>query len=234
MNLWTYWEGSKPEYIDVCLRSIQIIKDVDFHLVTPDNLHTYLPANTIHPDFAKLNEPALRADYIRCAILCEHGGMWWDADTVALRSPTHLIKNDPECIYTTWNKLPVRALNGYIYFRSNSELCKEWKRLVDQRLDKQEEVLWCGLGEQILTPLVINNEHATRVDRTTFLPIDIDSSVSAFFEPGNPDKFITSKTVCFGLNHSWFMYHKSDVINMEWNNSDILFHQLMNITRNSL
>jgi hypothetical protein len=204
----------------------------DFWLVTPETLSDWLPPGTLHEAYRTLPQPALRADAIRAALLTTHGGWWWDADTVALRSPETIVENIPqaEAIYTTWTKPPTRVLNGYIYIAPGSQIGRDWLAHVNATLDRDPaSVDWCSLGEKTITAMMVDNPNAYLVSRDMFLPIDIDSDVSSFFEPGE-FRSMPEHTVCYGLNHSWFIYHHAQDMALprcEWRSSPLLIHSLL-------
>lgn len=232
MNVWTYWEGPKPAYISLCLQSMRRacnVPGISFEVVTPESVLKILPDKTLHKNYRILPQAALRADCIRAALLAEHGGWWWDADTIALRTPP--IITSSSFFYMVWKNPPTRVLNGYIHLQKNSETAIAWLEEINQLLaEKVEAIAWCDLGEKILTDRLIGNNSAYEIHRSTYLPIDIDSNVQEFFTTNDFRKYITEHTICYGLNHSWFMYHHPKAMNMnpqEWQNSPLLIHQLL-------
>lgn len=233
--MWTYWEGFKPEYIDTCLRSMQRVCGDACVIVTPETVGDYLSSGTLHDAYRTLPQPALRADAIRAALLATHGGWWWDADTVALRSPDIVLDTIPqaEAIYTTWTKPPIRVLNGYIYVAPGSQIGRDWLAHVNARLDRDPTSIdWCSLGEKTITDMVLDNPNAYRVSRDVFLPIDIDCDVELFFKEQETSEYrLPLHSVCFGLNHSWFMFHHAkDMLlpRTRWWSSPLMIHQLLN------
>jgi len=240
MNVFTYWEREKPNYINLCLASIEKVcceGGIRFILVTPENLCNHLPDGVLHENYRLLPQPALRADCIRAALLATHGGWWWDADTVAIRPPNLLSEMyaDANALYMTWSNPPRRALNGYIYFPKEHPVARAWLNKINDLLRRNpEEASWCSLGEALLTDMLNDCQDAREIDRRLFLPIDIDSSVATFFSEGDPQAYIEDDTVCFGLNHSWFMYHKPHDMELapsRWVNSPLLIHQLLQYAR---
>lgn len=232
MNIFSYWEGPRPEYIQVCLDSMARVLGDDFRLVTPETVDQWLPPDTLHPAYKTLPQPALRADAIRAALLAVYGGWWWDADTVAICRPDRLLAENPgaEALYTTWTRAPLRVLNGYVWVRPGSTLSARWLEHVNRTLERDAtSVDWCSLGEQLLTGLMTAFPQAVRIPRQLVLPIDIDSNVAEFFQPG---KFwsMSDRAVCYGLNHSWFMYHHGPHMLLpraEWGGSPLLIHSLL-------
>ncbi len=235
MNLWTYWEGPRLPYLSVCLETMQLIssrKGLEFNLVTPETLSEFIPSDYLNPNYKNLKQPALKADCIRAALLAYYGGWWFDADTVMIRSPESIIKtyDDPEIAYCTWTKPPRRVLNGYIYFRKDNPLAKDWLETINNALEDPNSVSWCSIGEGILTKRVPGTHRAVEIPRRLFLPVDIDSRVSDFFNPGKVEEYVWEDTVCFGLNHSWFLYHHAGETQAKpqaWDNGDSLFFRLM-------
>lgn len=232
MRVWSYWEGPMPRYISTCLESMQCVLR-DFVLTTPQNLQDYIPSDLLHPNYLQLKQPELRADCVRAVLLATHGGWWWDADTVALKDPEllHIRHPNASVLYCQWKKDPLRVLNGYIYFRPGSTTAQQWLALINRQLAcDPADVSWCSLGEKLLTILVHGDSTAMLLDRSTCLPIDIDSDVELFFQPGDPEDYVTQNSICFGLNHSWFMYHKPREINLPlaaWLSSPLLIHRLL-------
>lgn len=228
MNVWTYWEGPRPPFIDVCLASLaSACKDDDFYLVTPKTLPEYLVPETLHPNYKKIKEVAIRAGCIRAGLLATHGGCWFDADTLGLQSPTLVANRYPgaEAIYTVWNRLPYRVLSGYIYLTAS--VAGIWLQQINDFLENTlKKVVWCVLGEGILTPLLSKMPTAVRVPRQLFLPVDIDSHVEMLLSNQPLEPLINSSTICFGLNHSYMMHHHPKVMAPPWD-SDRLIHKLL-------
>jgi hypothetical protein len=174
--------------------------------------------------------------------------MYWDADTIGLRNPAELVeeyeafeyasvnrkvKPIVDVLYTTWDRPRLRALNGYVYMRKGCYEAMEWLRRVNKRLETQREnpVVWAELGEQLLTPIVMESATAWRVPRETFLPIDVDSCVEWFFGHWQQRHCISvEKAVCFGLNQSYFWHHhrrEMELPQEKWESSPLLIHTLL-------
>jgi len=120
MNVWSYWEGRRPHYIDVCIESMRkVCEQSTYTLVTPENLDQYLDVETIHTNFRGLPaSPTYRANVYRAALLAKHGGLWVDADTIGLQDPVRLLElysEDASVIYAQWTNLPLRVMNERLY-----------------------------------------------------------------------------------------------------------------------
>lgn len=253
MNLWSYWEGPRNPFIDTCLRSIERVcgDDTEFRLLTPETLEEYI-GDLLHPNYRHIDNIAMRVGAIRVAILARFGGMWWDADTIGLRDPIELVRqyenirfdninlsgveNTANVLYTTWDRPPLRILNGYIYMRQGCDDALEWLEQVNKRLETQREnpVVWTELGEMILTPLLVKSKTAWRVPRWKFLPVDVDSNVARFFEPVPTGEVATlaalTTAVCIGMNYSWFRTQRPADLTLppeKWAKSPLLIHRLL-------
>ena len=224
MTVWTYWEGPIPPHIQVCLSSMKKVLGSSLTVLDP-NVANELVGDHLNPNWHKLSQPALRADALRAALLALFGGWWWDADTVALRKPDQ--HQDATVLYTTWTRQPTRVLNGYIWFSEDSPIAAKWLEAVNDALENPANIDWTSIGEKLLTGLVLDEPTAVRVDRHLLLPVDIDSDVKHFFEDRALEPYLQLNPICFGLNHSWFMYHKPKQMALQsWRNK-LLIHRLM-------
>ena len=215
-----------PPHIHVCLGSMRRVLGSSLTVLDPDTAKEVV-GDRLNPNWLKLSQPALRADALRAALLAAYGGWWWDADTVALKKPDCLMVQNASVLYTTWTKSPVRVLNGYIWFAENSSIAIKWLNSVNAALEHPDSIDWTAIGEKLLTGLVLGKSTAVKVDRCMLLPVDIDSDVKHFFEYKDLNEYLVLDPVCFGLNHSWFMYHKPGHMTMESWNDGLLIHQLL-------
>lgn len=219
--IWSYWEGPMPVWIQGCVLAMQRMYPT-FTLITPDNIAKYLP-NRPKQQLADVRLVAHRADYYRAALLYTYGGFWFDADTFPIKTPYHLA-TDHDLVYAVWDKEPRRVFNGYVYATAKSRVADQWFNLVSLTLAKKE-FGWTALGESILTPLS-QWKNTKQVPRSTFVPLDVDSNPELLFSRDEPEKYITEDTVCFGLNHSWMMFHYSKHLSRT-KPCNCLFHQLL-------
>jgi hypothetical protein len=86
--VWTYWENksgrSKPyAHIQLCFETmLKHYNKYNFIILNPETIKQYLP--NIRTDLNNLMI-AQKVDYYRVALLETYGGIWVDADTIALR-----------------------------------------------------------------------------------------------------------------------------------------------------
>jgi hypothetical protein len=244
VNVWTYWEGPRLPYIDLCLESMARVcaaPGVEFRVVTPENLREFVNPTMIHSAYRRLPGPALRADCVRAALLAARGGWWWDADSLGLHPAAGLLirYGNPQVAYMTWTKPPRRVINGYLYVAPGCGLAAEWLARINAMLRRRDRRcrIWGQLGEVILNELVSDRPGYVEIDRRLFLPVDIDSSVSDFFERMDFRPYLLPETVLFGLNHSWFVHHRRADVTLppaEWGESPLLVHRLLHHVRTEM
>jgi Glycosyltransferase sugar-binding region containing DXD motif len=151
-----YWEGRKPRWIDVCIKSMQSASaGCEFHLATPENIADYLPKDTLLANLSKLEHPSHRCDYYRGALLYHHGGFCFDADTIGLRSPEELASD--KLVYSMWRNAPARVIGAYLGAPPRHPIVWEWlKKMMDLVVSYDSEVRlrWGAMIEEILTPML--------------------------------------------------------------------------------
>ena len=235
MKVFSYWEGPMPEYIKICIQTME--RNCDrFTLLTPENIEQHLSYSPLNIEACKmLRKPAHRADCYRVAIIHLNGGLWLDCDTVVISGLNSFKKTvspyRDAFFYSKWND--GRVLNGYFYATKNNNLLGEWLNGINKALSKKGNSQWTRFGEAILTPLIKSNRfNAVSIDRRIFLPINVDRIPWVFFEPVHWSSFVTQGTVAIGLNHSWFCDHVPTFVNSRkpWDGSGLI-HQLINEMR---
>jgi len=231
--VWCYWVGKMWPHIAVCLDSIKrCCRESAFKLVTDDTFMDYVYRDRVHPDWRKIPEPGVRSDIIRAALLAEHGGVYLDADTICLRDPV-LLATDCDLRYARWSTPPDRVIAGYVSARPGSQIASKWLANINETVEKRgaENIGWLDIGEGCLTP-VVNATPGYYHDEmllSTVLPIEIDREVGLFFTTMDWRAFVRPSTVCFGLNHSWFVSRRpKDFEDPEkWKDSPMLIHKLL-------
>lgn len=195
--MWTYWEGDRPWWIDVCLRTLQ---QHGVRLLTPETVGDFLNSDLIHS--TRHLTPAHRADVYRAALLADHGGWWFDADTILLREPPR----SDRMMYGVWTVPPHRVLNGIVFAPKGSPAAAMWRDHTTQALKScstSSRVSWTTFGEACLTPAVAAFPDCTQqYALSDYFPIDVDSEYNLLLARGDWRAFTNSDTVAFGLNGS--------------------------------
>ena len=112
MNIFTFWEGPMPAYIDLCIRTWK----QPYTVLNYENLHNYtdLPIDKIK----RFSLPQI-ADCVRVHVLRDQGGYWLDADTIMVTGelPDTDMVGDPE---TRMNTI------GLLYSEPHSKMFELW------------------------------------------------------------------------------------------------------------
>lgn len=91
-TIWVYWENppkvsKRPAIIDACLDTIFRNSGCEVILVSRASIGDYV--DHVHPAIDFLSG-AHQSDVFRLNVLCTHGGMYLDADTIVMTSLRHL------------------------------------------------------------------------------------------------------------------------------------------------
>lgn len=84
-RIWGFWDKDDiPPLVQRCINTWFIVHfDWDIHIVTPENVNTYLkPGVDIPENLMRDEEPAKQSDMIRFALLYKYGGVYIDATTL--------------------------------------------------------------------------------------------------------------------------------------------------------
>lgn len=153
--VWTYWEGDKPPFIQLCDESIQYYCDKTpirrIH-ITPDTLDKYLK---LPPKWHRMKNPAQKSDILRAALLYHYGGIWLDSDVVAVEPFDKLL----DCLKATeffcFRLDEGNVTMSCIVARKGSRIAHEWLNRALKRLRKGLTSYRC-LGVSILKHVIKN------------------------------------------------------------------------------
>lgn len=115
MNVYTFWEGKKPDYIKLCQ---QTWKKLDYNIIelNYDNISQYTDL------ISRFTLPQ-QADFIRVHVLRDNGGYWLDADTIIFGNK---LPETNKSVMLLGNKSI-----GLLYSKPHSEMFTEWARYQD-------------------------------------------------------------------------------------------------------
>lgn len=99
--VWVYWEGKRSPIINLCIKTIERWNPSTI-VVTPDNIGDLGGEHILEQTEGM--RACFRSDLLRCWLLHEYGGVWVDADCVAL-SPIEFLPIVPDFdLIGTFNK----------------------------------------------------------------------------------------------------------------------------------
>lgn len=181
--IFTYWEGKKHGFIDLCHQTLAKHND-DFKVLTPEDIEKEPSMEPFLADpYYKILMPAHRADIIRIKLLEEYGGVWIDSDFIAMQSFDTLIEasNRKHALYyyrDSW-----QATNGILIAPPKHSMIVEWSRKIDcvySNLKRLHTVPttskgWCTFGADQLKVCIenaIDNHQDLGWDRVQLIPYE--------------------------------------------------------------
>lgn len=240
IDVWVFWEGPRPLYIDLCLRTIRLCcnrnPELELHVLDSRMFEKTIGDRCVNSNWKGIQELGVTSDVVRAALLARFGGIYLDADTVCLGNPADMYDAERFC-YSTWTTPPDRVIAGYVASPPDSAIAQGWLERVNEVLSRgAKHATWLALGECCLTPVVRQHEETSKkLPLDMFLPIEIDKDVNQFFCPGDFRRFITENTRMFGLNHSWFMSRKPHEMTQErWRDGQLVIHSLLRYAEDML
>ena len=131
--IFTFWEGTKPAYIDLCMQTWK----QPYTLLTYDNLKDY---TDLPIDKLKRFTLPLIADCVRVHVLKDYGGYWLDADTIVL--------GDELPIENMAGNLEERTNHiGFLHTLPHSQMFEEWAKYQDQIINNHKGAVgWNLMG----------------------------------------------------------------------------------------
>lgn len=140
--IYTFWEGQKPAYIELCMATWPF----EFVLLDYDNLYKYtdLPVKQIR------QYPLQQvADVVRVHVLRDNGGIWLDADTIVLGDlPKETILGYPDTRHNTI---------GFLQTEPGTEMFKEWAAYQDDVIQRQEVARWSMFGNEFTDSYLVEH-----------------------------------------------------------------------------
>jgi hypothetical protein len=143
-NLFLYWEGIMPAYIDMCKQTIYKHASESFNIIflNDKNIDEYLPELKENKlDFSRL-KIAQKVDYYRILLLYKYGGLYMDIDILCMRNPIEIMmKLNDEIDFVgfgcTGNICKYgygKPSNGIMASKPNTELMKNILRHYEMKL----------------------------------------------------------------------------------------------------
>jgi len=153
--IFTFWEGPKPAYIDLCMATWPF----EYVLLDYSNLHNY---TDLPMDLVKQYPLQQVADIVRVHVLRDNGGTWLDADTIVLGDlPEETILGDPASRHNTI---------GFLQVGENSDMFHEWAAFQNEIIRQQQKARWSMFGNEFTDPYLRENKEIRIGDITNRWP----------------------------------------------------------------
>lgn len=197
-----YWEDipglPRPGYIDLCAQthSRHLAEDFELVRVTRDNVRELVPdlpeaVFDIRPDriansiSLETRGIALFTGVLRAFLLHRHGGMWVDADVIALRRFTPVLEQLETHEFVGSVNGVGGVTNAFFAVRPGSRILDAYVAAIRSKLAAKTTLQWGELGFQMLTRHVqkmpAESRHLFRVGSAILFPW---TQARQFFETG--------------------------------------------------
>ena len=157
MNIFTFWEGPMPGYIELCLKTWKL----PFTVLNYDNLCEYTDLDI---------EPAKRftlpqiADVVRVHVLRDQGGYWLDADTIMITGEL------PETDLVGYPEQRTSSA-GLLYSEPHSKMFEEWAKYQDAIIAGWETpTFWATMVNSFSDPYTKEHDEIRIYPITDFWP----------------------------------------------------------------
>lgn len=179
VHIFQYWESTPaaPPYVELCFETVQRhLGAAERVLLDEETIKDWLP--DLDPSWRRFAEPAHRADYVRARLLERYGGIWLDADVIALKDLSGLYTEDAaDVALLGWINVEGLIAVNLLAAPAGSPVVRAWV-VAQQRILASEaarspgpiEVSWSALGSDSITASA--TEGATRfLDPARVAPI---------------------------------------------------------------
>jgi Capsular polysaccharide synthesis protein len=157
--VWMYWENApgqrKPPYLELCLDTIKAHLDGEMrlHLLDAQSVSDWLP-DLEHRLWNRLGTPVRRSDYARVRLVERYGGVWLDADCMAVASLRPLVDLLAVHDVVGWGAdVGDRFYNNLFGARAGSPLLQSWIEAQDAVLAATVDwdlLPWAALGQDLM------------------------------------------------------------------------------------
>lgn len=157
MNIFTFWEGPMPGYIELCLKTWKL----PFTMLNYDNLRQYTDFDIER--VKRFTLPQI-ADCVRVHVLRDHGGYWLDADTIMLTDKL------PETNFVGYPEQRTCSV-GLLYSEPGSDMFVEWAKYQDEVISGWDTpTFWAVMANSFTDPYLQNHKEMRIYPITDFWP----------------------------------------------------------------
>jgi len=160
MNVFIYWDGPIPYYVQKCINRMKRIFKEKLIIVNQNNLRNYV--GKIPTNLRKISNIAVQVDYIRVALLYYNSGVYLDADCIIFPNFLPYLEN-------IWNNNSGKELiglgkdnvidaNAFLMSpRVNSSVLRKIMDTQENIIEAKKGVLyWSEIGGNLIRELTKN------------------------------------------------------------------------------
>jgi hypothetical protein len=219
MNIvWTYWEDRPgvptPPHILLCREILDYkCKECEVRLVTPVNVHQYLP--DLDPRIWRIslenqeqNPIAIRCDFIRAFLLERFGGLYVDADCIALRDYAEAFRASAGYEFFAMRRISAKSNHisiGFYGTQSNGKVITAYAEALRKILKEKTQFKWAEVGAHLLTPIVDQHLDSVFLFREEQIhPIVAEKQELLVATDKEVDDLVPKEALCLMLFHRIF------------------------------
>jgi hypothetical protein len=169
LQVWEYWEGPMPAYIELCVDTVRR-HHPSARLLDRAQFDALWEADRDVP-VEQLGAPH-RADFVRAYLLHHHGGVWLDSDFVLLRPLDELARLPAEVTFAGYRNDGAEFTNNLMFSRPGDPVLAGCYARVCEHLRAGRRIDWLEIGAYALAPAIAANHGAVHeLDAALVCPI---------------------------------------------------------------
>lgn len=152
-QVWTYWEGPKPGWIELCERTIR--RHIDqVQWITPETWPYWHTESESPAVYAAIDRqlPNVKSDAIRAHQLYHYGGIWIDADAIVFRDVRpifHRLRTYDFVAYRVGRPNP-QVCSALIGSHAGGRVADSYWSIMRERLGRRRRLPRLALGPRVL------------------------------------------------------------------------------------
>lgn len=153
MNIYTYWTGPKPPWIELCLESLEK-NTPGIKILDKRSWQELFKGGPIGMKKILRQIPNVQSDYIRAYLLYHYGGVWVDADCVCFKDLHGILDYLQEKDFVAYHVRGTRLgqmCTALLASEPHSELARHYLTIMENRLRGRKRILGrLALGPRVL------------------------------------------------------------------------------------
>jgi Capsular polysaccharide synthesis protein len=169
-KVFMYWEDlpgrTCPPYLDLCLETIRVHvgESMELLVLDQDSVFDWIP-DLDASVWRGLPLPAKRSDYARTRLTYHHGGLWLDADTIAVGPLSPLTDYVADHDLACWGgDVGGRFFSSLIVARAGAPLIEKWMEAQDRALADSADwgqLTWSALVADAFGPFMADDRYVS-------------------------------------------------------------------------
>lgn len=151
VRVWSYWEGPRPPWIRLCLRTMR--RNIPgIEILGPPCWAQLYDGIDVPPEILNAQRPNVKSDFIRAYLLHSIGGIWIDADAIVFRDVRPIFELLQDREFVTYKRARGMYCAALIASQPSSRVAARYYATMVKRLNESEgtQLPRMALGPQLL------------------------------------------------------------------------------------